>query len=217
MEKFLFVHVLLERLADTRFCYRSLSMILRVLSGLFVLFSFATFFQAGKLTFSLPAQSILGGLLFELFFVLAVYAVVHAILIRARDIESLDPAGPWALRASTVLSRLVGEIYFLFVTLVSMGAGLFVWFTATSHYKVLGSTLRSFFPAFHEDASFLGGIQFMVSGILLSLAVLIVSYALAEVLTLVLRKNAEGYRGEGGAGGGRPGPSQAAHRSRFGV
>lgn len=216
MEKYLFARALLNRLADARFCYRLLAGGLRVAAGLLGLFSIVTFFQVGRIVSALPAQSILGGVLFELFFVLAVYAAVHVALIRAQDIEALAPDGPYAIRATVVLSRLVGEAYFCFVSLVGIGTGLFVWFTASSHYKVLGPSLRQLFPTRHEDASFLGGIEFILSGLLFSLTVLIASYVIAEALSLLLRAGAGGTA-RVAAGNGRQTPEQSPYKPRLGA
>jgi uncharacterized membrane protein (DUF485 family) len=156
-------------------------------AALVVLFSFATVFQAGKIISDLPASGIPGGVLFELFFIVAVYAAVHVLLIRAREVDQL-PAGEFsALSLGAVLVRLLGEAYCAFVSLVAIGGGIFVWFTNLSLSKVLNPVIRALFPNMGDDKSFLGGIQFMVVGILTGLTVLILSYVLSELLSLAAR------------------------------
>ena len=81
--------VFVEPARTGAFFSRTVAIVLRVVAALFVLFCLATFFKAGKLIFELPANGILGGVLFEIFFILAAYAVAHVLLIRARDIDNL--------------------------------------------------------------------------------------------------------------------------------
>lgn len=70
-----------------------------------VLFSLTTFFAAGRLIFDLSANGIPGGVLFEFFYVLAVYASAHTLLLRSRDVEAVRPGEYIALRLAPVLVR----------------------------------------------------------------------------------------------------------------
>ncbi len=96
-DTYLFMKPLLGKLGEGAFFCRLIAHALRATAALIVLFSLVTFFEAGKLIFQLPAQGILGRVLFELFFVLAIYAVVHVFLIRARDIEQIQAGEFYAL------------------------------------------------------------------------------------------------------------------------
>jgi hypothetical protein len=187
MDNMFFIRPLLSLLAQGRFFCRSVAVILRASAGVLVLLSLTTFFQAGKVTFDLPAHAIAGGALFEVFFVLAVYAAVHAIILRARDIEQLPPSEFFALPMGALLMKLVGEAYAMFVGLVSIGGGIFVWFTNQSLGKIFYPAVRAMFPAVREDVTFMGGIEFMAMGVLTALAVLVVSYVLSDVLALLGR------------------------------
>ena len=185
MEKYLFMRAIIKLLGQPRFFSRVISMILRVGTALIVLFSIPTFFQAGKLTFDLSANKMLGGILFEIFFVMAVYAAVHVLLIRARDVDELPAKEFYALPMGALLIRMIGEAYASYVTLIALGGGMFVWFTALKLDRILNPTILWLFPVSHDDPSFFGGIGFMISSILVALGVLIVSYMLAEALSLI--------------------------------
>ena len=187
MEKYLFMRSLLNLLGQPRFFSRLISIVLRVSAALIVLFSIPTFFQAGKLTFELSANKMLGGILFEIFFIVAVYAAVHVLLIRARDVDNLPAKESYALPVGAVLIKMIGEVYASYVALVAVGGGLFVWFTALKLDRVLNTTIRWLFPVSHDDPSFIGGIGFMVSGVVVAIAMLIVSYMLAEALSMIGR------------------------------
>lgn len=187
MEKYFFMRLFLNLLGQPRFFSRLISIVMRVGAALIVLFSIPTFFQAGKLTFELSANKMLGGILFEIFFVVAVYAAVHVLLIRARDVDNLPAKESYALPVGAVLIKMIGEVYASYVALVAVGGGLFVWFTALKLDRVLNTTIRWLFPVSHDDPSFIGGIGFMVSGVVVAIAMLIVSYMLAEALSMIGR------------------------------
>jgi len=187
MEKFLFMRVLLDRLGNSTFLNRVTAIVLRVLAALIVLFSLTTFFKVGQLIFKLPTNSILGGVLFEVFFVLAVYAVVHVLVIRASDIDKLVASEYHALPLAPILVRAVGEAYSAFVILLAIGGGIFVWFTSLKLNNVLNPLIQVLVPTPRADVSFMGGIEFMLSGVLAGVAALVVAYILADVFRLLLR------------------------------
>jgi hypothetical protein len=187
MEKLLFMRPLLERLGDGRFCYRAVAVVLRVVAAVIVLFSLVTFFSAGKLIFDLPRHAILGGVFFEVFFVLAVYATVHVLLLRAADIERLEVHEFFALSLGARFVQLIGEAYAAFVSFIAVGGGIFVWFTNMSLDMVLNPVIRGLFPSLREDTSFMGGIEFVASGLLAAFGALVAAYVLAQLLVLAVR------------------------------
>jgi len=190
--RYFFMVPLLERLAQPAFFCWLVAMTLRVAAALVALLSFTIFFQVGKLTFELPANRVLGGFLFEVFFVLAVYAAVHVFLIRAREVENVRSGDTYAIAVLALLVRLAGEAYFAFVTLMAIGGGLFVWFTSRGLDDILGPVVRVLLPGSGDDSTFMGGIQLMMSGVLSGLGVLVLSYAGAQALAILLRSGRNG-------------------------
>lgn len=187
MEKYLFMRGVLKWLAQDRFLCRSVAIGLKVGAAMIVLFSLTTFFSAGRLIFDLSANGIPGGALFELFYVLAVYAAAHTLLLRSHDADAVRPGEFIALRLAPVVIRGLAEAYAAFVALVAIGGGLFVWFTNLGVEKVLDPVTRWFFPTVRENPSFMGGIEFMVSGVVTAFAVLLAAYAVAELLQFATR------------------------------
>jgi hypothetical protein len=185
--RYFFMRPLLNLLGQPVFFCRLVATALRAAAALIVLLSLTIFFKAGKLTFELPAERAVGGVLFEVFFIVAVYAVVHTLLLRARDVEEAKPSESYALATLSLLMRLLGEMYCAFVGLVAIGGGLFVWFTNRSLQSVLGPFLQALFPGFGADSSFVGGIQFMAIGVFVGVAVLVASYAASQLLMFVNR------------------------------
>lgn len=210
-QRYLFMGPLIERLAQPAFFCRLVALTLRIVAALIALLSLTIFFKVGKITFDLPANRVLGGFLFETFFVLAVYATVHIFAIRARDIEALKPTESYAISVMVVLCKLAGEAYCAFVSLLSVGGGLFVWFTNQGLGNVLGPVVRALFPGTGDDSTFMGGIELMASGVLIGIGALVAAYAASQALGLLLRPTRNGAQQFPSADISQP------HRSRFGV
>jgi len=183
MENYFFMRTVLDWLAEPRRLNRLLAITLRVLAALIVPLSLVTFFKAGKVIFALPASGILGGVVFQIFFVLAIYAVVHGLFIRARNIDAL-PGGEYNMfPLAAMLFRATGEAMSAFISLIAVGGGIYVWFTG----KGIGTILNpppKFLPLF-GDTTFMGGIEFMVGGVLSAILVVVVTYLAAEGLHLL--------------------------------
>ncbi len=183
MKNFLIMRTVLNWLAVPRQFNRMLAITLRVLATLIVPFSLVSFFKAGKVIFDLPASGILGGIVFQAFFVLAIYAVVHGLFIRARNIDAL-PGGEYNMfPLAAILVRAAGEAIAAFISLVAVGGGIYVWFTGKGVGTILNPPPK-FLPLF-GDTTFMGGIEFMVGGVLSAILVVVVTYLAAEGLNLL--------------------------------
>ena len=189
MEKYrsFFMQAVLERLAQPAFFSRVVSIALRAMAALIALFSLTIFFKVGKLTFEMTPNRVLGGVFFEAFYVVAVYAAVHIFFLRAREIEEIKSGEFYALAILVSLLKMVGEAYCAFVSLIAIGGGLFVWFTNQGLGNVLGSLVRALFPGIGDDPNFMEGIEFMASGVFIGLAALVFAYAASQALTLLIR------------------------------
>lgn len=208
--RYFFMAPLLERLAQPPFFARLVAMILRITGSLIALLSLTIFFKVGKLTFELPTNRVLGGILFEVFFVLAVYATVHVFLVRARDIEIQRPSESYAISTVALLLKLLGESYCVFVVFMAVGGGLFVWFTNQQLGDVIGPVIRALFPGVSEDRTFMGGIQLMAMGMLIGFAALVLTYAASQALCLLVRPTRNGTQQFPSA------DVNQSYRSRFG-
>ncbi len=186
-KRYFFMNGLLERLGRPAFFCHLVAGTLRVVAALIVLLSLTVFFKVGKLTFDMSPNQAPGGILFEAFFLLAVYAAVHAFIARARDIDAVKADDSYAITTLALLLKLFGEAYCAFVGLMGIGGGLFVWFTAQKLGNALGALVRALFPGVGDDPSFMGGIEFMAGSVLIGIGVLVVSYAASQALTIWFR------------------------------
>jgi len=183
MENYYFMRTVLDWLREPRHFNRMMAVTLRVVATLVVPLSLVAFFKAGKVIFDLPTSGILGGILFQMFFIVAVYCVVHGLFIRARQIDALSGGDYNMFPLAAIIVRAGGEAFAGFVGLVAVGGGIFIWFTGKGIETILNPT-PYFLPVF-GDTTFLGGIQFIAGGVLSAIAVIGLAYLLAEGLVLV--------------------------------
>lgn len=183
MENYYFMRTVLDWLREPRHFNRMMAVTLRVVATLVVPLSLVAFFKAGKVIFDLPTSGILGGILFQMFFIVAVYCVVHGLFIRARQIDALSGGDYNMFPLAALIVRAGGEAFAGFVGLVAVGGGIFIWFTGKGIETILNPT-PYFLPVF-GDTTFLGGIQFIAGGVLSAIAVIGLAYLLAEGLVLV--------------------------------
>jgi hypothetical protein len=183
MENYYFMRAVLDWLREPRHFNRMMAITLRVVATLVAPLSLVSFFKAGKVIFDLPTSGILGGILFQMFFVVAIYCVVHGLFIRARQIDALSGGDYNMFPLAAIVVRAVGEAFAGFVGLVAVGGGIFIWFTGKGIGTILNPT-PYFLPVF-GDTTFLGGIQFIAGGVLSAIAAIGLAYLLAEGLMLV--------------------------------
>jgi len=184
MNRYLFMNRLLPLLGKPGFLSKLVGLMLRVTAAVVLLGSIAFVFDAGKHTFKLPTDMVMGGILFDILYIVAVYTVVHAILIRGREIEQMPQQEYMVLSMGAVLLKLIGEVYAFFVGLTAIGGGIYVWFTNKSASTIL-SPMPWLYPT--PSPSFTGGITIILLGVLIATAVLIGFYMLSELVLLLVR------------------------------
>jgi hypothetical protein len=108
-------------------------------------------------------------------------------LIRAADIESLQDDRVFMLPLMAILVRMMGEIYAAYAALTAIGGGMFVWFTGKPIVKILSPMPLIFRTSKKPD--FMGGIELMLSGVLVAIVAIIVSYAVSELLGSLIRSD----------------------------
>lgn len=178
-----FMKTALAWLSTARHFQRLMAMTLRVTAALLVPLSLVTFFKAGKTIFELPASGILGGVVFQFFFAMAIYGVVHVLFIRAREIDALPAVRYFSFPLAAVVLRAAGEAVSLFIACVAIGGGVYVWFTGKAVSVVLNPPPH-FLPIF-GDTTFMGGIEFMAGGLLSAILLLGLTQLVTQALTLV--------------------------------
>jgi hypothetical protein len=183
MENYYFMRSVLGWLAEPRHLNRVMAITLRFVAALVVPLSLVTFFKAGKVIFDLPASVILGGIVFQMFYIVAIYCVVHGLFIRARDVDALAGGDYNMFPLMALIIRAIAEGLASFICLVAIGGGIFVWFTGKGVSAILNPPPH--FLPIYGDTTFMGGIEFMVGGVLSAIIVLGIAYLSADVLRLL--------------------------------
>jgi hypothetical protein len=182
MSKYLFAPQVLERLADRAFFRIFSARILKAAAAIVALYAIIVFFLGWKELFELSSEAMIGGIIYQLLFAFASYLVVHAILLRARDVRALDESLPPAVAVSAIVARLAGETYAFASSLLGIGGAVFVWFAGRGAGRLLEKAdfALPFLKA--APASFEAGAALVIKGVLGGALALLLGFLLAELL-----------------------------------
>ncbi len=191
---------LLQLISQGSFFRKVFSIFLKAIAVLVLLAGLVTFFKLWKVIFSLPAAGVLGGILFQLLFAAAIYMVVHILLIRAEDINKLGDSEFTIVPIIAIALKLFGELYASFVSLIAVGGGLLLWFAGYRAGFVLGEVL-DFIPfsqyiAGYGGETFVSGLLFIISGLIVAFFTLVFFYLLSEltIVTIDIARNTKVIR-----------------------
>ena len=186
MKKYLFMRPALQLISQGKLFSRVFAIILRVLAILIAIAGLVGFVSGWRLASKLPAVGILGLIVFQLLFVVAIYMVVHTLFIRASEIAQLPEAEFTIIPIVSIFLRLIGEVYACFVSVIAVAGGIFIWFAGRNAWYLL-KDIAPFIPfSGLGGTSFIGGIIFMVSGVLIAFFTLVFFYLLSELIVVLV-------------------------------
>ncbi|MEW6067998.1 MAG: hypothetical protein AB1610_06890 [Nitrospirota bacterium] len=183
MEKYFFMKHLLQLISQGAFFRKVFVTALRILSVVIGFAGITGFVYNWNFIAKLPASKILGGIIFQLLFVVAIYMVIHSILIRAKEITELSESEFTAVPIMPVGLKLLGEIYCCFVIPVAIGGGIFIWFAGLSAFNVLRKV--AFIVPKFTDASFTGGILYILYNLFFAFFVFVFLRFLSEMVIMI--------------------------------
>ncbi|MCC6860902.1 MAG: hypothetical protein IT158_20205 [Bryobacterales bacterium] len=203
-----FFHPVLNALTDGNIIRDLVAWALRILGLLVLAGGLIAVFAV--LRFALPfagegpegMATVAGGLLLAVILLVAVIAITQIHFYRAAGIASLRHSAYTVLPIISILFRAAGEIYATLGLAVGIGGCVFVWLAGFNPLRMLGG-LGTLLPAVRTEASFIGGLFFLIYLAVSSFTFLVISYFLAEG-TLVLVDIARNVRIM--AGGSEKGP-----------
>ena len=189
MEKYLFMKPVLQLISQGGFFRKVSSIFLKIIATAVLLSGLVMFFKLWKVIFELPASAMIGGFIFQLFFIVAVYMVLHTLLIRAFDIDVLPDSEFTVIPIISISLKLIGEIYASFLSVIAVGGGILLWFAGYRGGLILEGITGSLpwisnIQVFDQE-NFLGGLMFILSGLIMAFFFLIFFYLLSE-LTIIL-------------------------------
>ncbi len=185
MSQFLFLRPLLDSLHDGRVMRRSVAAAIGVAAVLILLAGGYLVVEVLRLSFRLPVEGSVGGMVFCVALVAAVVVIAEILLCRAEDIRDLGDSAFTVFPIASLLCRAAGEAYAAAGISVAAGGCLMIWFAKVDPLYMLGP-LGGFFPAVAIEGTFLGGLRFLVIMALVSFLVLVFFYFLAESIVVLV-------------------------------
>lgn len=180
--RLLFMGPVLNLISQGKFFRRAFAIALRVLAAIAGLVGLVGWVEGWKMVADLQGAGILGGIIFQMLFLIAIYMVVHTLLIRARDVAGLS-AGEFTITfIVSIFLKLIGDVCACFMIVLAIGGGILIWFTGS-----LASPLLSELTPFPHDVgkgTFIDGLMFMVLGSVGAFFVLVFFYWLSELASV---------------------------------
>jgi len=185
MEKYFFMGPVLEKISQGQFFRKAFSVTLQIMSAVIAIAALVAWITVWKSISELSAETIIGIIIFQLLFVIAVYMVIHIILIRAGNINSLPDSDYTVIPIVSITLKLLGEIYASFMTVISVAGGILSWFIGSgAFYMVKRPSLL--IPSYGSGEGFWGGLVFMAAGLFSAIVGLVIFYFLAESVVVAV-------------------------------
>jgi len=185
MEKYLFMKSVLQLISQGQFFRKAVAVILRIMAVVVAIASLVVWIPEWQSVSGASTEWTLGIIIFQLLFVIAIYMVVHTMLIRAGDIAELPEADFTVIPIASIALKLIGEIYACFAAVISFAGGILVWFIRGDAFFLI-KRVAPIVPNFGGGEGFLGGILFIVSGFFIAFFVLVFFYFLAEAVVVMV-------------------------------
>lgn len=185
MDKYFFMKPVLQFISEGEFFRKLVAVALRVLAIAIAFASLVGWIVKWQFVFSLPFTGIIGGIIFQLLMVVAVYMVVHVMLIRAHNIKRLPESDYMVIPILSLCLKLIGEMYASFLAVTAVAGGLYIWMTGRDAGKDLLGMVAPLVPAFH-DLSFIGGVKYILTGATMGFVALLVTYFLSEAAIVMV-------------------------------
>jgi len=185
MEKYFFMEAVLEKISQGLFFRKAFAIALQILAVAIAIAALMAWIAVWKSISGYSAEAIFGIIIYQLLYIIAVYMVVHILLIRAGSINALPASDYTVIPIVSITLKLFGEIYASFVSVISVAGGILTWFIGSSaFYMIKGSA--PIVPSYGSGEGFLGGLVFMVGGLFSALVGLVLFYFLSELVVVLV-------------------------------
>jgi len=184
MDSYLFMESVLQLIAQGRFFRKAVAVILQTLAVVVSIAGLVAWMSMWKFAARAPFFALLGIVIFQLFFVVALYMVAHALFIRARDIAQLPDEEFYVIPIAAIALKLIGEVYASFVAVMSVAGGILIWLMRGYAFSLVKKA-APFVPRLGNGEGFVGGLLFMGGGLFAAFVVLVLTYFLAEAVCMM--------------------------------
>jgi hypothetical protein len=152
--------------------------------------------------------AVVGGIIFQIILIITISMVTHVVWLRAAAVSELPSSDFTVIPIASMLLKLTGEIYVSLFVPLSIAGGIGLWFGGGNfmYYVVRYIDFLPQFPLSFMGGgggTFLGGLFFMIGGIVMAFLSLVFFYLLAEILVVavdiarnmnIIREISEGYK-----------------------
>jgi hypothetical protein len=159
---------------------------LRIIGGFALLAGVYLVIETLKLAFNLPTTATIGGILAAALLGAATFAVFQILFYRADSISRLGDSAFTVMPIFSLLFRAWGETYAAFVATLGVAGCVFTWFSGMNPAVLLGAYVPvPLPPSIPMESNFVVGLIFLIVTALMSFAVLIFFYFLAEAVIVI--------------------------------
>jgi hypothetical protein len=188
--KALFMRPVVERVNQGPFFRSKFALLVRAIAVLFALGVLLVIINMWRGGLSdAPGGTIFAGIVLQLFLAAGTFLVVQTAFVRAGDITSMLEGTYVVIPVAAVVLKLLGEVYAIMGIALAIGGTLAMWIKGAAPGAMFFHDVEVFLPttAFFRaiDNAFLGGLAFLVTGIIAALLWLVFFYLLADILTVL--------------------------------
>jgi hypothetical protein len=202
---YFFIAPVLKHISEGRLFSRVFAIAIRIFAVLIALGGIVGWVQAWRMVGDLHGFGVLGGIVFQVVFLIAIYMVTHVLLIRASDIARLPMSEFTVIPIVSIFFRTLGEVYACLISALGAGGCVLILFAGDNDlvYRAMrympGTSLVSelaFSFARGADSSFIAANLFLLSSALSAFFALVFFYLLAEgtVVFVDIARNIRGLR-----------------------
>jgi predicted nucleic acid-binding Zn ribbon protein len=184
MDSYLFMESVLHLIAQGSLFRKAFAVVLQAMAVVVSIAGLVAWMSVWRFASRAPFVALLGIVIFQLLFVLALYMVAHTLFIRARDITQLPDGEFYVIPIAAIALKLVGEVYASFVAVMSVAGGILIWLMRGYAFSLV-KMAAPFVPRLGNGEGFMGGLLFMGGGLFAAFVVLVLTYFLAEAVCMM--------------------------------
>ena len=192
MDKVFFMKNVLNKLSEEEFFKKATAIFIKILAGLLFIYVLIAWITIWKNVFDLSGTAMVGGIIFQLLYIIGMYMVIHVMFIRSLHIKQLEKEKLFIYPLSAIIIKMLGEMWASFQVFIGVAGGILIWFAGRQAGKVLWKVpMIGFLGKVSTQGDFLGGLSFMIRLTITGCIIILVFYLVAEGLNLLhkLEKN----------------------------
>ncbi len=190
MERYLFMRFISDSLEKSDFVKKIFSIYLKAIAVFTILAGLVGFVIGWRDVLKMSTSGLIGGIIFQTLFIIAIYSVVHSFFIGAEKINELKENKSIFTHISFVLARSLAMAYAGFAIVMAVAGGIFIWFAGTGvrNANSLFRVINHYYPFTGlKGEVFIQGLTFMIRGVAYAFLISLALYVIAELLIAIVR------------------------------